>query len=148
MSWKLSAESFILLRGNQEYSHNSFYLPPQPTLFIKTWLQMIRKKAFQWGCLLLSSFFLLLPFSFSLRSVSGTCLVSKGLMRLWMLQWMLKSERNISLSLWVRKFWTQEDPFKAWWSASQRQQYVPSWQTEICLDSEHSHPLSKHQLAY
>lgn len=89
------------------------------------------------------------PFSVSLRSISGTCLVSKGLMRLWMLRWILKSERNISLSLlWVRKFWTQEDPFKAWWSASQRQQYVHSWQTEICLDSEHSHPLSKHQLPY
>lgn len=38
-------------------------------------------------------------FSLSLSSVSGACLVSKGLMRLWMLQWMLKSERNISLSL-------------------------------------------------
>lgn len=48
-----------------------------------------------------------LPFTFFLfplllfhssRSISGASLVSKGLMRLRMLQWMLKSERNISLS--------------------------------------------------
>lgn len=117
-----------------------------PSLFMKTWPQVARIKAFQWSCLLLSSFFSN-PFSFSLRSIPGACLVSKGLMRLWILRWMLKNERNISPSLWVRKFWTQEDPFKAWWSASQRQQYVHSWQTEICLDSEHSHLLSKHQLS-
>lgn len=92
-----SAESFILLRRNQEHSHNSFYLPRRPGLFTKTWPQVVRIKAFQWSCLLLSTFFST-PFSFSLRSVSGASLVSKGLMRLWMLQWMLKSERNISLS--------------------------------------------------
>ena len=43
--------------------------------------------------------FSLPPFSFSLRSISGACLVSKGLMRLWVLQWMLESERNIFLSV-------------------------------------------------
>lgn len=46
-----------------------------------------------------------------------------------------------------QKIWTQEDPFKAWWSASQRRQYVPGWQTESCLDSEDSRALSKHQLS-
>lgn len=58
---------------------------------------MAKIKAFQWGCLLFSSFFSN-PFSLSLRSVSGACLVSKGLMRLWILPWMLETERNISLS--------------------------------------------------
>lgn len=97
-SWKLNAEHFLLLGKNHEYSHNPFYLLRQPGLFTKTWPQVARIKAFQWGCLLLSSLFST-PFSFSLRSISGACLVSKGLMRLWMLQWMLKSERSISLSL-------------------------------------------------
>lgn len=41
------------------------------------------------------------PFSFSLRSTPGACLVSKGLMTLWILRWMLKTERNISLSFSV-----------------------------------------------
>lgn len=127
---------------------SQFYSPRQPGWVTKTWLQVVRIKAFQWGWLLLYSFFSA-PFSLSLRSISGACLVSKGQMRPRMLQWMLKSERNISLSLSLsQKPWTQEDPFKAWWSASQRQQYVHSWQTEICLDSEYSHPLSKHQLSY
>lgn len=76
----------------------SLCLPRQPGLFTKTWPQVVRIKAFQWGCLLLYSFFST-PFSLSVRRVSGACLVSKGLMRIWMLQWMLKSERNISLSL-------------------------------------------------
>lgn len=71
-----------------------------PSLFMKTWPQVARIKAFQWSCLLLSSFFSN-PFSFSLRSIPGACLVSKGLMRLWILRWMLKNERNISLSFSV-----------------------------------------------
>lgn len=51
--------------------------------------------------------------------------------------WGLKEVFFLSHSL-TQKFWTQEDPFKAWWSASQMQQYVPSWQTETCLDSDYS----------
>lgn len=80
-----------------------------------------------------------LPFSLPLRSAPAACLASKGLRRPWMPQWMLRPERSISLSLSLtQKFLTQEDPFKAWWSASQRRQYVPSWQTETCLDSDYS----------
>lgn len=71
-----------------------------PGLLMKTWPQVARIKAFQWSCLLLSSFFPY-PFSFSLRSIPGACLVSKGLMTLWILRWMLKTERNISLSFSV-----------------------------------------------
>lgn len=150
MGWKLSAESFLLLRRNQEYSHNPFCLPRRPGLFTKSWPQVARIKAFQWGCLLLSSLFSA-PFSFIL--LKKRLLVHAWFLKVWWDYgcysecWSLK-EIFLSPSLWVRKFWTQEDPFKAWWSASERQQYVHSWQTEICLDSEHSHPLSKHQLSY
>lgn len=45
----------------------------------------------------------------------------------------------------IQRARAQEELFTPWWSASQRLQYVPSWQAEICLDSEPSHPLRKHQ---
>lgn len=125
----------------------SFYLPRHPGLFMKTWPQVARIKAFQWGSF---TFFL---FLYPFLILKKRLWYMLGFLKVWWDYgcysecWSLK-EIFFSPSLWVRKFWAQEDPFKAWWSASQRQQYVHSWQTEICLDSEHSHLLSKHQLSY
>lgn len=53
-----------------------------------------------------------------------------------------KAERNISLPC-IQKARAQEELFRPRWSASQRLQYARGWQTAWCLDSKHSHPLSK-----
>lgn len=136
-------EVLFRFKKNWECSHNS--ICQGGVLFIcKSQFQGAGRKAFHWSCLFLSSS-LPAPFPLPLRSASV------WLLRAWWGPGCYSECRGLkeiflspSLS---QKIWTQEDPFKAWWSASQRRQYVPGWQTESCLDSEDSRALSKHQLS-
>lgn len=88
--------SFTFLKRNQEYSH--IFLFTKASWFIyKNLATSGQNKGISMGL------FYFLPFSLPLSHSQEASLVhawvSKGLMRLRMLQWMLKSERNISLSL-------------------------------------------------
>lgn len=99
-------------------------------------------------CLFLYSFFST-PFLFRLRSISGVCLISKGLMRLRMLRWMLKSERNISISLSLsQKILNTRGSIQGMMEClAGSSMFTVGKQRSVWIVG-YSHPLGKHQLSY